>query len=646
MSERIVIFESPGRRDIARMRHYMRRKWRVLVVERFHAYHHEGRWRWYPPLLPPQVEQWLDEDRVGLLPARDLKSRDIYSLASDKAVATVESIWPLFRERHRELIDLVNGATGSEKADCVLRKSLCDKLGNFYSLNIMLGHISRLFAGHRVTVYFHGDLRLYEYLGQLARGSGIEIESHENVGFSRGRYVRALCGDWFERLLAVGRIVVEWLVGLGRRLLSRKPGRQRHYRYGITIVSPGRQFRGDQRGADFLVDGETIRREEVVYIPLVPLTGRQQEKLRSMGAVYYPLLGRGYVHEVLSPLKLLWVGLRTRGIAAGFFVTLAYTTLLVYSRWRAVTGELSIGHFISYADFHPAHIARNIALGQAGTQTWYFHDSMNNELNYAGRLGDCRERHPLWSYLNYDHFVAWYKLLADWFDEYPSLLGDRLVVGCLWAQHVRQAVDREAMMAALLPGGKEAGGKFLVAAYSSTYTVNRLTGYDEGIAFAEQLGRLAGEREDIFVVIKEKKIPELHLRLAPKLGGRLLEVYDELNRMANVQVLAREVDASALMAAGDAVVSFPFTSTTFEALAADRPAVWHDPLQRYRHTFWAEAGNVMTHGFDELAAWIDKVRAAGGGGYKNPIPAGSPLMDPYRDGRAIERFRQLLAAAE
>ncbi|MBN2583300.1 MAG: polysaccharide biosynthesis PFTS motif protein [Planctomycetes bacterium] len=647
MSERIVIFESPDRGDVARMRRYLRRKWRVMVVERFHAYHHEGRWRWYPPLLPAEVEQWLRQGRVDLLPAKDLKSWDIYSQASDKAVQTVEAVWPQFRLRHRKLIDLVNRAMGSDKGDCVLRKGLCDKLGNFYSLNIMLGHISRLFEGREVTVYFNSDLRLYLSLRRLVGESGIQIDEHENIRFSRRRYARALIVDWREKLLSLGRIAAEWAAGCRHRLRGGRRADRRSYRYGIAIVSPGRQFRGDRRGADFLVDDQVIKRSEVVFIPLLPLTAEQRAALDGLGcAVYDPPQGRGFVGTVASPAALLWAAMRSHGAAAGVFITLAYNAVLVYARWKKAAEEIELGHFISYADFHPGHIARNIALHQAGTQTWYYHDSMNNVLNYVGRLEGCRERHPLWSYLNYNHFVVWYRLLADWFDEYPSLLGERPVVGCLWASHVMAPVDRDGLMRSLLPSGKDARGKFLVVAYTSTYTVNRLTGYDEGIAFAEHLRRLAAERPDVFVVVKEKKMPELHLRLSPELGPRLLEVYDELNRMDNAQVLARDVDASSLMAAGDAVVSFPFTSTTFEALSANRPAIWHDPLDRYRHTFWARAEGVMTHGFDELCRWILHVQASSGEPYSNPIPAGSPLLDPFRDGRAIERFRELLASAQ
>jgi hypothetical protein len=34
------------------------------------------------------------------------------------------------------------------------------------------------------------------------------------------------------------------------------------------------------------------------------------------------------------------------------------------------------------------------------------------------------------------------------------------------------------------------------------------------------------------------------------------------------------------------------------------------------------------------------------GAYQNPIPENSILMDPYRDGKAIDRFRELLHSSD
>lgn len=94
------------------------------------------------------------------------------------------------------------------------------------------------------------------------------------------------------------------------------------------------------------------------------------------------------------------------------------------------------------------------------------------------------------------------------------------------------------------------------------------------------------------------------------------------------------------------VVSFPFTSTTFEALSVNKPAIWHDPLDCYKGTPYAKVGGVMTHSYEELRAKVMEIKNMQINSYHNPIPTNSPLMDPYRDGKAIDRFRELLCLSK
>jgi hypothetical protein len=645
MDERIVVFEMPTRRDVPAIRRCLRRSDHVSVVERFHAYHYMGRYRFFPPAVPPEVEAWVERGNVEVLSAEWLGASDIYWLAGDKAVGAIERVFSYFKERHRAMIDFVTRALGSQEAEDIFRKDLCDKLATFFSANLVLGKISRRFPDRLVTVHTPVDLRLYEFLRLLLLQAGVEVSSHDNVRFPWRLSVRAWMQDRWLKGRALGQIGVEGLLGLVDRLRRKPAAPKQSFRYGVAIVSPARQFLLNQRGPGFLVDGETIRPEEVVYIPLNPPTEEQESRLRELkGGIYHPPTDLGIVHRVASMARLLGIALGTGGASAGLWINRAYTALLVYARWKRAAEELFVRHFITHADFHPMHVVRGIALKQAGTETWYFADSMNSEANFLGCIDGCRNRHPQWSYLYYDHHLTWHSQFADWLKEFPGPSPDRRVIGCLWSQHVRTPVDRDALLRSILLPGKEARGKFLVVAYTSGYSIKAVISYDEGIAFARQLGRLAREVPGVFILIKEKKRPEFHVEVAGRQGAELLAVYDELNRLDNAQVLSLEAaDTSALMAVGDLIVSFPFSSPTFEALGVRKAAFWHDPFGLYRYSAYAKAG-VVTHGYDELKAEVLRIRAAGADGFKDPFPPGSPLMDPYRDGRAIDRFRQLLLA--
>lgn len=649
MNESIVIFETPVEADLPVIRRYLRRSCRVYVIERFFAYHHTALkpYPFFPPHRTAQVARWIKEGAVEMLPAAMFDSRSAWSQPADLAVQTVEQVFPFFAKRYQALIGYVTAALGSPMAEGIFRQTFCHDLGIFYSLNRLLHRIALRFPGQSVKVYPQADMRRYEFLREIVQESGVAVLPHPNVVLPRRHVVRWWLRDMASKGLALARLGVEWLAGLRRVMAGKSTAARQNYKYAVTVVNPLRQLRGSQRGPDFFVDGERIRRDEMVYISMRALSDEQTRCLRELGGGIFPHpAGRGYVRQAADPLRLLGIAIGTRGLLAGELITQAYHAVLVYGQWTAVTERLSIRHFVTHSDRHPMHIARNLALNKAGVETWHFTDSINGGPSFIGVLEGCREREPARTCVYYDHFIVWHQAGLDWMVDHSWPPKDIPIVGSLWAQQILGGAPRDELLRAVLSDGKEAGGKFLVAAYSSTYTVNSFLSYDEGIAFARDLKRLAQEFPDLFLVLKEKFPPRIHRELDPDKAEELLAVYDEMGRLPNVQILPREaVDTSALTGVADLVISFPFTSTTFEALSVGRAALWHDPLAFYGSTPYAKTPGVLTHGYFQLQARVLEIRAQGPGHFRDPIPPGSPLMDPYRDGKAIDRFRELLCRA-
>ncbi len=54
---------------------------------------------------------------------------------------------------------------------------------------------------------------------------------------------------------------------------------------------------------------------------------------------------------------------------------------------------------------------------------------------------------------------------------------------------------------------------------------------------------------------------------------------------------------------------------------------------------YSQIPGVVTHGYEELRSKINEIML---GEWMHPFYANSPLMDPFRDGKAAERFRDLL----
>ena len=154
--------------------------------------------------------------------------------------------------------------------------------------------------------------------------------------------------------------------------------------------------------------------------------------------------------------------------------------------------------------------------------------------------------------------------------------------------------------------------------------------------------QLAVECPDIYIIFKEKKEREIHQRLDPILGLKLLEIYEQMDSHPRIATYSNQVDASEIISISDMTITFPFTSTTFEALSVNKPAIWHDPMGYYRNTLYSKVGEVVTHSYEELKSKVLEIKEMDPMNYRNPIPVDSPLMDPYRDGKAIDRFRDLL----
>lgn len=181
-----------------------------------------------------------------------------------------------------------------------------------------------------------------------------------------------------------------------------------------------------------------------------------------------------------------------------------------------------------------------------------------------------------------------------------------------------------------------------MAAFDSTYSVKGATNLEEGIAFAQHILRLADDIPELFVIFKEKKThAQLKAMCDSEDTSTLLECYEKLANHPRVES-TQMVDTPVIINLSDFTVSFPFTAPTFEALAINRPAGWHDPLNRYPGSLHAQIPNAMSNSYDALKALVETHRRNRGKPFAHPYPAHSPFMDPYRDGKALDRFRQLL----
>ena len=447
---------------------------------------------------------------------------------------------------------------------------------------------------------------------------------------------------WPLILISTAKLSAQTLAsGLLERCHPSAANKKKVFSYGVTILGP-RQLCENQRGPDFIIDNKKIPSSEVVYFPLMALNKDQQEILAKLSGEVHrlPTVGR-FFSNYPQWKRLLYLGVKQKFLRNGEELIASSNVFFNYFKWQKVMDDISIRHFITHCDFGMGHIGRNLALNQAGVKTWYFTDSMNHTVNFQGENRGGM-RHPFWTYLYYDHLVTWDDSLVQYYRKHAGSFKQAHIVGCLWSEHIQEKsrARKETRVTAL----KNLDNFFVLSCFDSTYSINGLTSYAEGLTFAKHLLQLADECPDSYIILKEKKNRNIHYTLDPILGPKLLEIYNKMDFHPRITICSNQVDASELISVSDMVISFPFTSTTFEALSTNKPAIWHDPAGYYRNTLYGKSGGVTTHRYDELKTKVMEIKDMKAGTYQNPMPMNSPLMDPYRNGKAIDRFRDLLTS--
>lgn len=629
-----IIFESPRNWHKIVIVLYVIRGLSVWIVEPFRMYHYKRGITFYPPRLPPYIEGLIQGKKISVLLGEMINAKEIYQLAADKAVEVMESVYTEYRNEHKDLFAYIAEILKSPVAENVFRRSLCDRLAEFYSLNILLHRIENFFPDTEIVFFTDADIHSYRYLEKLLSKNNRKFFEHPNIRFSQLSYISSAFRKLMQNLKLVSMVFAQALISsISGRLWRRLNKNKKSFAYGITIVGQ-RQLKENQRGPGFIVDNKKISRHEVAFFTSMSLPNEQKMKLAQLSADVFilPKPGR-FFSNPCEWSRLFSIALRCNFLNNLEELQAAAVTLFNYFRWKSILETVEIKHFITHCDFGIDHIGRNLALNQSGTQTYYFTDSMNFLSSFISDYQACAMRHPFWTCLYYDHFVTWDKLLVQYFKEQHGSFKQAHVVGCLWSGHIKKKYN------------KSGSDRFTIAFFDSSYSRNGITSYAEGVAFAEHILKLADDFIDIQIYLKEKKQRDIHYLSDPIFGPVLLDLYKRMDMHPRIKLYSDGADSSDLISISDMVISFPFTSTTFEALSVNRPAIWHDSMGYYRDTQYGKIDGVTTHGYEDLKKMILEIKGMKPGEYENPIPIYSPLLDPFRDGKAIDRFRDLLISS-
>lgn len=566
--------------------------------------------------------------------------------------------------RDNEIIKRLINLYADNRIYDVFKKNLFGYLQRFYYINFALYKLNQIFPEQKI--YFVQTLSKEEYrihiLGideyrffqDFISESGAFYYATKNIMFPAWFRLSSRFNYLFRyialQITIIGFLFWSIVVSFLNSLRIRK-SIKKNYKFAITIIGPERQFANKIQKVDFLIDENHIKKGDTLFVCWKKLSKRNRGYMRKNNLnLAENLLGKlslGVCLKVIpSALTVLVRSFVYR--RESFVLESARLCLICYAMWGSFKEKYHLTNFISYCDFGSQSIARNIILSKDGTTTWYYTDAIN-WLNFF--ISDKNKAIlPLRSsgigFLFYDNFVTWLDEMVQYFKLHHQSIKNFFNVGCLWSSHIKE-INEGKIESDLLCILRKQGFKDrykLISVFDSSYFDYSITTYGDGINFIKGIYRLLEEMPDTFFLFKEKKVRDFVGRYSKE----MLAWFRKLEGHPRCYLPLRDMSTSEAIAFSDLTISFPFSSTTFEALSARKKALYYDASDKFKDTFYDKVPGLVCHNYEELFNRTKELLFDIGDVEYNKYLDNfvKEKIGLNFDGEALTRFRQLLTNSE
>lgn len=580
-------------------------------------------------------------------------SFNIERSANSYVFNSVDSIYSSFFAKNRS-IKIITALFKSDLVQSVYKKIVSEKLLSFYRIQLVLNMIVKDAA----LAQLHYIPSEFVYCINLTKSYPLLHILDKKIKIPKYSFIINLFSLLFEKNVQIFLLAV-WpfiLIKNVKKITLYKTSPTASYSTAIRIYKAGFNFKSECRTIDFLLDGKNITKDNTLFCIDTELDKDFRDELvrRKYNFVDIPNILRElnwyFIKRIYFGLLLpLWLKLCIVSILEPPFIVYSYRNILgLYLRWSFFLDKYTIKNFVVYNDCNISHIIRNMLLSQKDVKTWYYIHSCHTDDLFIAPQANKDIRSVYFSYLYYDNLVAWGKKSSSYYMQQHNNISNFVNIGCLWSEHIKKIAEENNCSRTLnqIHAKYKQNGtniKKIIGIFDTSFgkktSETPLTAYAMK-CFLKGFLRLAEEKDDVVFVVKLKK----RLRYIKEDIGESFPYYEKMKRNSKFYFLEDLHDPSVVNAVCDLNISACFTSTLNESLGYRKKAIYFDAVNNFRGCYYDCFPNLVAHTYDELIKlvdyWLYEVTDKEFSDYIDKYIKAE--IDPYADGKATTRFRELL----
>ena len=579
-----------------------------------------------------------------------------FGMNADDAFDNINIKYKLFS--NNKFIKKAEKLYGDTKIELAFKKIINEKLAKIYYINKMLFELGTKFKKAECLIIPSNGTERFRTTGDEAyvykiskktfNNTTLKYKDLNNINFPKWatwiafiNYYRELFYIYLKNILFINWLIYKYSLSL----FTNKKKKNKNFKYGIMIVDQGSQFNNKIQKVDFLIDNKNIYKKEVVFICYNKMKKAYSKYMHENKLYFIDNLYKRNNSKTIKKILSYSLFPFTQNIPFLPLIDTYFKLLVVYLTWDSFAEENKIDNLITFSDWGVKSVGRNIILkNNNNTKTWYYEHSIGSRLLYYSREHKGMNlRFTAFGFLFYDYWITWSDLQKEYYKTHLHEINAFINVGCLWAENTmnltKNVKDNDILLS--IKKNINTRQKKIISVFDTTLGNDLIQSSDEGEDFLKGMQALVKDISNSVMFFKPKMSQKSMGRFSPQ----IVDLYKKLSDHPRCYVFPKHVNPSELISVSDLVIALPFTTPSFEALCARKKAIYYDAHDKYNGAVFDKIPELVMHNYEELVKRVNTLLFnTKDEEYEEYLEKHiKNKLEPFLDGKAITRFKRLLA---